>query len=580
MSPKLWLFVGLLVLSAWIGQTRASSWSVGRAVLDVAPNAEGVPTYSIGGDAVSVAGAVALEDATLTAERLEALRAEGGRPESTQEFVYADDAGPDGDVERRYYELTVREHYGMWSLLPAVVAIALCVVLREPLTALFASVVAGGLMLGQYDITDELLVPALRKDGVAEVLLLYCGLLGGLLGIWSYTGAARAFAECLARRFVRGPRSAKLVSWCLGVVFFQGATISSVMVGSTVKPMADREKVSHEELSYVVDSTASPIAALIAFNGWPAYVQALIFVPGVAFLATESERIAFYFASTMFGFYALFAVLSTFLLSIEKLPLVGGRMRKAIARSRETGRLDADGAKPLQAEELEVDRVPEGFTPKAIGFVAPLAVLIVTVVATFVAYGSPNTNWAFFAAFLLAAAIALGRGITLLQLIDAVALGIKSVAVAGLILVLAITLGDLSQETGADAYLIERLGESMPYWLLPLALVGLTMAISFATGTSWGTYAVAFPLGLPLAWTIAQSQGLANPEVYMMVCFATILNGSLYGDQCSPISDTTVLSSMSVGADLMDHVRTQIVPATVAMALAVACWTAVVLAFA
>jgi Na+/H+ antiporter NhaC len=111
---------------------------------------------------------------------------------------------------------------------------------------------------------------------------------------------------------------------------------------------------------------------------------------------------------------------------------------------------------------------------------------------------------------------------------------------------------------------------------LPLCLLFLTMIISFSTGTSWGTYAVAFPLGMPLAWAIAEHQDLSNPKMYMMVCFATILNGSLYGDQCSPISDTTVLSSMVSGADLMDHVRTQIYPASVAMTLAACCWTAIV----
>jgi Na+/H+ antiporter NhaC len=115
---------------------------------------------------------------------------------------------------------------------------------------------------------------------------------------------------------------------------------------------------------------------------------------------------------------------------------------------------------------------------------------------------------------------------------------------------------------------------------LPVILQLMTMLIAFSTGTSWGTYAIAFPLGLPLAWTIAQSQGLDNPELFMMVCFATILNGSVYGDQCSPISDTTILSAMTTGCDLMDHVKSQIVPATYAASLAGFLWTATVLFFA
>ncbi len=165
---------------------------------------------------------------------------------------------------------------------------------REPVTSLLSGIVSGALILGRYDLTGEVLIPSLATTNAAGILLLYLGLLGGLMGIWSRTGAAQAFAEFVTVRFVRGPRSAKLVAWMLGIVFFQGGTVSTVLVGTTVKPIADKERVSHEELAYIVDSTASPIASQLAFNAWPGYVQALIFVSGVGFLATESDRIAFF----------------------------------------------------------------------------------------------------------------------------------------------------------------------------------------------------------------------------------------------------------------------------------------------
>ena len=120
--------------------------------------------------------------------------------------------------------------------------------------------------------------------------------------------------------------------------------------------------------------------------------------------------------------------------------------------------------------------------------------------------------------------------------------------------------------------MVELLGSTLPYWILPLILQLLTMFIAFSTGTSWGTYAVAFPLAMPLAWEVAMVANVAHPELYMVICFATVLNGSVFGDQCSPISDTTILSSMFTGCDLMDHVKTQIVPASVAAALAAVCW--------
>lgn len=471
-------------------------------------------------------------------------------------------------------------HFGIWSLLPAFITIALCLLTREPLTALFSGIVVGALMLHQYDITDQVIIPVLALKGTAAILLLYLWLLGGLLGIWSKTGAAQAFADYMTTHFVKGPRSAKLVSWLLGVLFFQGGTMSTVLVGTTVRPLADKAKVSHEEMSYIVDSTASPIAAVLAFNAWPAYVQALIFVPGAAFLATEADRLAFFFSSIPFSFYGIFAVLGTFLLSLNITKFSGRRIREAHHRAATTGELDAPGAQPLSAKELNKTVVPKGYQSHVLEFVLPLVTLIAIAVFTFIALGSPKVNWAFGAALMLSAFIALGKGMSLADLVDGFGNGLKGVVVASVILMLAVIIGSISKQIGGGLYLVSQLGEQLPFWLLPVILQLITMVIAFSTGTSWGTYAIAFPLAMPLAWAIAQSQGLANPELYMMVCFATVLNGSIFGDQCSPISDTTILSAMTTGCDLMDHVKSQIVPASFAATIAAVLWTATVYFFA
>jgi len=408
---------------------------------------------------------------------------------------------------------------------------------------------------------------------LAAILLLYLWLLGGLMGIWSKTGAAQAFADFMTRRFVRGPRSAKLVAWLLGVAFFQGGTISTVLVGTTVKPLADRERVSHEELSYIVDSTASPIASLLAFNAWPGYVQAFIFVAGVPWLATEADRIAFFFKSIPFCFYAFIAVGFTFLMCFDWTPCIGGRMIQAMRRARSTGELDAPGAEPLSAKELQATDVPAGFQPHMLDFLLPLGTLIAIAVGTFMAGGSPQVHWAFGAAVVLAIMMALARGMTMRQVMDGVGDGLKGVVLGSVILLLAITIGGISKDTGGGIYLVELLGERVPYWLLPVMLQVMTMTISFSTGTSWGTYAVSFPLAMPLAWAVANAQGLDHPQLFMMICFAAVMDGSVYGDQCSPISDTTVLSAMCTGCDLMDHVRTQLPQATIAAGIAAVLWT-------
>jgi len=471
-------------------------------------------------------------------------------------------------------------HFGLWSLLPALITIALCLITREPLTALFSGIVVGAIMLGRYDLTDKVIIPNLAQEGTAALLLLYLWLLGGLLGIWTKTGAAQAFAQFMTKHFVKGQKSAKLVSWFLGMLFFQGGTMSTVLVGTTVRPLADKAKVSHEEMSYIVDSTASPIASVIAFNAWPAYVQALIFVPGVSFLATEKDRLAFFFSSIPFSFYGILAVTGTLLLSLNITKFSGKRIREAHHRAISTGKLDSDNASPLSAKELQTCDVPHGYKPNVLEFVLPLLSLITIAIGTFIALGSPKINWAFGTALLMSAFIALAKGMSLGHLIEGFGNGLKGVVVASVILMLALIIGSISKEIGGGLYLVSQLGGQLPFWSLPIILQFITMLIAFSTGTSWGTFAIAFPLAMPLAWAVAQSQGLANPELFMMVSFATVLNGSVFGDQCSPISDTTILSAMTTGCDLMDHVKSQLVPATFAASIAAILWTLTVYFFA
>ena len=561
----------LAILVSWIAGAGVSpTWTVNRVTLDVATDEDGRLYYLSEGRRVRFE-AVPIEQARLDPA---ALRASGAAPPVTEEFVFAVETR-DGRTETVHYRLVARSHMGWWSLLPAAVAVILCWLTREPVTSLAAGIVSGALLLGKYDITGEVMIPSLASTNSAGVLLLYLWLLGGLMGVWSRTGAAQAFAEFMTARFVRGPKTAKLVAWALGIVFFQGGTVSTVVVGTTVKPIADKERVSHEELAYIVDSTASPIASQLAFNAWPGYVQAFIFVSGVGFLATETDRIAFFFQSVPFCFYAIFAVLGTFLLSIEKPVFLGRRLAAAMRRARATGKLDAEGADPLSARELQASRVPAGYAPHVVEFFLPLGTLIAIAVGTFVAYGSPNVQWAFGTALLLAAGIALGKGMSLKDLIAGFHDGIKGVVLGSVILLLAITIGNVSTETGGGVFLVEQLGDAVPYFLLPVLLQIMTMVIAFSTGTSWGTYAVAFPLAMPLAWAVAGAQGLSHPELFMTLCFAAVMDGSVYGDQCSPISDTTVLSSVCTGCDLMDHVKTQIPQASIAAGLAAVCWTAI-----
>ena len=554
---KFIIFVFFLLTAFWAGRTVEVQHEITETLLQTYENDDGQLVYTFKGKEKPIVDPVSKEDAD---------------PTISEQFIYTtDDAG-----QRSYYEWRSQFHWGWWSLLPAVTAIVLCFLFREPITALSGGIVAGAFLMGRYDVT-EVLLGEIATKGSAKILILYLWLLGGLMGVWSRTGAAQAFAQLMTDKFVRGPRTAKLVAWGLGVLFFQGGTMSTVLVGTTVKPIADKEKISHEELAYVVDSTASPIASQLAFNAWPGYVQAFIYVSGVAFLATEADRLAFFFRSVPFCFYAIFAVLGTFLLSIERAPLLGSQMKKAMKRARDTGNLDAPDAKPLSAKELETSHLPMGYKPHVAEFFAPLIVLIGTAIGTFILWGSPEIVWAFGLALLVAMFMALGRGMSLQDLILGVGDGLKGVVLGSVILLLAVTIGGVSKASGGGAFLVSLLGSAMPFWLLPLMLFFLTIVIAFSTGTSWGTYAVTFPLAMPVAWAMASAAGL-SPDgalLFMTICFAAVMDGSVFGDQCSPISDTTVLSSICTGCDLMDHVRTQIPQASVAAVIAAILWTLV-----
>ncbi len=554
-SVGFWIFVIGMALAFFVGRAVAPVWYVQKVSLD--------------DDEEFVHQAVPVADSQLWE-----LAGNSVAEVPTEAVEWVQVTHEDGAVD--VYSLTPRKHWGYWSFLPAAMAVALCFITREPITALSGGILAGALLMHQYDVTGDVLIPALATRSGAGILILYLWFLGGIMGIWSRNGAAQAFAELMTRRFVRGPVSARLVAWFLGVLFFQGGTLSTVLVGTTVRPVADKEKISHEELSYIVDSTASPIAVLLPFNAWPIYVQGLIFISGAGFLATEADRIHFFITSVPLSFYAMFAVLFTLLLCFDKLPFLSPSMKEAVRRSRETGQLDRPGAQPLLAKELETSDPPADYRPSVWEFFIPLGLIIGIAVGTWLWLDSPDVYWAFGIALLVAFGLTLARGMSLEDAVGGLTNGLKGVVYGSVVLLLAIVIGTISKQTGGGVYLMDLFAGTLPFWVLPVLFQVLTMFIAFSTGTSFGTFAVALPLVMPLAWATALAHGMDHPQFYLAICFAAVINGSVYGDQCSPISDTTVLSSMATGCDLMDHVKTQIGPASVAAFLAAIGWTVAV----
>ena len=462
--------------------------------------------------------------------------------------------------------------YGFWSIIPPVLAIVLAFTTRQVILALFSGIIAGGIVSGQFNIITNFLMPTIGSLKFAQILLIYLWCLGGLIGIWTKTGGAERFARWAAGHIVRGPRSAKLFAYFMGLVFHQGGTISTILAGTTVRPICDEEKISHEELSYIIDSTASPVATLIPFNIWPTFTGALV-IGTAGFLTNIDQAVSFYFAAIPFNFYAIVAILFTLGTSLEVMPWYGKRMRVAMKRSRETGQLDSDEATPLTSKELTNVEVAEGYRSGIEDFLVPLLTLIGIAVSGIFTTGSPAVNEAFFAALLSAMLLAAIKGMPVRKIIDGFVDGVKGVTIGAIILCLAVTLGDVSQYLGTANFVVNTLGDFLPALILPASFLAVCMFISFSTGSSLGTYAVVLPLAMPLAVEVATRASLGNPEYFITLCFAAVIGGSVYGDNCSPISDTTILSSVATGADLMDHAYSQLPMATAAAAIAAVLYT-------
>ncbi|MEM7233033.1 MAG: Na+/H+ antiporter NhaC family protein, partial [Planctomycetota bacterium] len=484
--------------------------------------------------------------------------------------------------------------YGFWSLIPAIVALGLAFATKQVLPALFLGVVSGAVVafchswnVSDLNFLSRYFLPRLGTGNFAFILLVYLWFLGGILGVWAKTGGPVYFAERVGSKIAKSANGSKIFAWLIGCIFHQGGTVSTVLAGTTVKPVSDKHKVSHEELAYIVDSTASPVATIIPFNAWPAYIGGLVagLTLGDYTIVADGEAGAGWFYSSIpFNFYGMFALLSTFLFSLGWLPWTGKRMKAAIKRSRETGKLDDDSATPMIDSDDQAGAY-EGYKVGLEDFFVPICVLLGGAIIPFFTIGYLAIGEAFIACTLSAMVVAGLKGMPLKEVLDGFLDGCKSMTLGAIILGLAVTLGGVSQDLRAADFLINAVSGWMPAAALPAALTVICMVVAFSIGSSFGTYAVIFPIAVPLALKLAlgalglgEAESVAalaesDPEkwasalFYVQICFGAVMGGAVFGDQCSPISDTTILSSMFTGCDLLDHVRTQL-PLALAAAFA------------
>jgi Na+/H+ antiporter NhaC len=488
---------------------------------------------------------------------------------------------------------------GPWySLLPPVLAVLLAAFFRQVIVALASGVLLGSLLAFGLDLLTG--ARRLLWENVADpfnlAIIGFTFALVGMVNVTSRSGGNRGLVEALARR-ARTARSTRVMTALMGLAIFFDDYANSVVVGTTMRRLTDRMRISRERLAYLVDSTAAPIAGISLVSTWIAYEVGL-FGDLADEIGLPMGGYEIFVAVLPFRFYC-FSALALVLLGAGS-GRDYGPMYRAEKRAAEDGLVHEPDAQPLGGEALDATQPPESAPKRWYNAVIPIAVVVLGVVGGMLwsgrhavraagrtltpfdlevwrlAFGGADSANVLLAASLAGSAVAIG--LALAQRI----LPPKEAAVAWLrtfpamwqavtILILAWAMKSVCLELGTDRFLLAVLGDRVPLEALPLAVFGLGAAIAFATGTSFGTMGILLPVALPLAYT------LGGRSVELFLVGAAVLDGAIYGDHCSPISDTTVLSSASSGCDHIDHVRTQIPYATTSMAIAAVAYLSVAL---
>ncbi len=452
------------------------------------------------------------------------------------------------------------------SILPPVLAIVLAVWTRQVYLSLGAGVWLGWMILEDWSplaglgTAIENTVAVLASPGNAKVIL-FTLVIGALIATIEASGGVRGFIHYLERReWVNSARRSEFMAWLIGLVIFIESNITVLVAGSVSRPLFDRFRVSREKLAYIIDSTSAAVCILIPLNAWGAYNLGILGELGV------EDPLGVLVASIPLNFYALGALFLALATVIWRIDL--GPMKRAEERPR-GGRTEWPESQPMIDESILSPEPNDRIPPRAMNMVVP----IVTMVAMMpiglwitgggdlrAGSGSTSVLWAVLAALAVSWILLLAqRANTIDELTRAGLKGAGGLVPLALILLLALALGNVANALGTGAYVAQvTAGVLPPVVFLPLVFV-VSAGIAFSTGTSWGTFAIMLPIVVPAAMVM---------ELPLAPFVAAALSGGIFGDHSSPISDTTIISSMAAATDHIDHVRTQLPYALVAAGIA------------
>ncbi|UTJ07921.1 Na+/H+ antiporter NhaC family protein [Arcobacter roscoffensis] len=504
--------------------------------------------------------------------------------------------------------------FGAMTLLPPLVAILLAFVTRNVIFSLFMGIFTGTFMVNitganifatffnaLVDMSSKM-VGSLADSWNAGIVLQVLTI-GGMIAVITKMGGPRAIAIKLAAR-AKTPATAQLYTWVMGFFIFFDDYANSLVVGPIMRPVTDKLKVAREKLAFIIDSTAAPIAGLALISTWVGYELSLIKDAYVAIGQPEVNAFAVFVETLPYRFYNILMLAFVFFTAFTLRDF--GPMYEASKRAYEKGELtNPKTDSTLMNQENSFMMPKEGVTYSIFNAIIPIAVLIVVSIVGFYvngvsglegealkiveaapysfaaireAFGAADASIVIFEAALLASLVAIGMGLqqkifSLHEAIETWVYGVKALVITAVILILAWSLSSVMKELGTAQYLVTLLSDSTPQFILPTVIFILGSIISFSTGTSYGTMGILMPLTIPLANAVGIHTGLEGNELhsYIVLNVGAVLTGAIFGDHCSPISDTSILSSMASSCNHMDHIATQLPYALFVGSVAIIC---------
>ncbi len=474
---------------------------------------------------------------------------------------------------------------GWFSIIPPLIAILLALVIRQVLVSLFIGIYIGAILIYNFDPVEALLrmsdtlILNVLVDADHMYVIVFTLLIGGVVGVISKNGGTEGLAKQITK-LAKTAKSGMVASWLMGLVIFFDDYANSLIIGNMMRPITDKLRISREKLAYIVDSTAAPVASLVIISTWIGYELGLI-AEGLKTIGSTENAYDVFLKTIPYRFYPIAAIFFVFLTSFLQRDF--GPMLKAELRARKEGKLTGDDSE-IKALELEKNQFANHRKVNWINGAVPILVilfgtvigLIYTGMLNLEAAGSTNFSlqniishsdsykallWSSLLAGIVAVIMSVSqRLLNLNDSMNAWHKGVQTMLFAVIILVFAWGISKITVDLQTADYLISLLSDSLNPRLLPILVFIICGAISFATGTSWGTMAIVMPIVIPLANEVSSISGLSNADTVIIIhgVISSVLAGSVWGDHCSPIADTTILSSMASQCNHIDHVRTQL----------------------